>query len=262
MPGLREEGLDVVGPRRARTALRRAAAALDAIVLDIGLPDADGRDLCLALRARASHAPCCSSPPSTRCTERIAGFRAGGDDYLTKPFAIPELVARLHALLRRTEPAPPAAVSGLLLDPAGPDGIGPGAGLARRRPSSACSARSPAPRRHPAPARGRRLGWPDGAIVRENTLDQYVARVRRKLREVAPDRDRDRPRRGVPSGLMRRTCARCADPRHGPDHARGGGGRRPARRRIQRRPGGHARSQTSDRTLRSQAPPPRRPRRR
>src|SRR6476646_11120800 len=81
------------------------------LVLDIGLPDADGRDLCLALRAAGVDAPVLFLTARDGLHDKVAGFEAGGDDYLTKPFEIDELRVRLEALLRRT-PAPTPAAPG------------------------------------------------------------------------------------------------------------------------------------------------------
>src|SRR5213596_147600 len=90
----------------------------DVLVLDIGLPDADGRDVCQALRARGVAAPVLFLTARDALTDRLSGFHAGGDDYLTKPFAIAELLVRINALVRRsTGEAPVRAPSGLLLDP-------------------------------------------------------------------------------------------------------------------------------------------------
>ncbi len=72
------------------------------LVIDIGLPDTDGRDLCQALRARGIQTPVLFLTARDALVDRIAGFDAGGDDYLAKPFAFVELVARLQALLRRS----------------------------------------------------------------------------------------------------------------------------------------------------------------
>ena len=74
----------------------------DVLVLDIGLPDADGRDVCQALRARGVNAPVLFLTARDALPDRISGFHAGGDDYLTKPFALAELLVRVRALLRRT----------------------------------------------------------------------------------------------------------------------------------------------------------------
>ena len=73
----------------------------DVLVLDVGLPDADGRDVCQALRARGVRSPVLFLTARDAVTDRLSGFHAGGDDYLTKPFALAELVVRVQALLRR-----------------------------------------------------------------------------------------------------------------------------------------------------------------
>src|SRR5262249_25467679 len=100
--GLREEGFAVEGVASGAQLLERIElAAPDALVIDIGLPDTDGRDLCHALRARGIPAPVLFLTARDALVDRIAGFDAGGDDYLAKPFAFVELVARLQALLRR-----------------------------------------------------------------------------------------------------------------------------------------------------------------
>src|SRR4051794_33853206 len=95
----------------------------DVLVLDIGLPDADGRDVCQALRAQGVTTPVLFLTARDALTDRLSGFHAGGDDYLTKPFALAELLVRVGALVRRAGPAPatpgPAPDGGLQLDPAG-----------------------------------------------------------------------------------------------------------------------------------------------
>src|SRR6476619_5390139 len=98
----------------------------DVLVLDVGLPDADGRDVCQALRARGIASPVLFLTARDALTDRLSGFHAGGDDYLTKPFAVAELLVRIQALLRRSPPKPPAADAGALwLDPAAHGVAGP-----------------------------------------------------------------------------------------------------------------------------------------
>ena len=63
----------------------------DALILDIGLPDADGRDVCQALRARGVVIPVLFLTARDTLTDRLSGFHSGGDDYVTKPFALAEL---------------------------------------------------------------------------------------------------------------------------------------------------------------------------
>ena len=111
--GLAEEGFRAEAAGTGADLLRRAVASpADALVVDIGLPDTDGRDLCQALRAQGVEAPVLFLTARDALVERLSAFRAGGDDYLTKPFAFAELVARLHALVRRSRPDEPARAPG------------------------------------------------------------------------------------------------------------------------------------------------------
>jgi DNA-binding response OmpR family regulator len=194
---IREEGLTVVTAADGRAALASADPQTAAVVLDIGLPDADGRDVCLALRAQGVTAPVLFLTAKDAVHERLAGFAAGGDDYLTKPFHVAELMARIRVLLRRSDTTPTASQSGLQLDPARH-------ALSRDGETVPLS---PTEFRLLAALLGRpgevvrrrellRAGWPDGAIVHENTLDQYIARVRRKLQQVGAS-DRVETVRGV-----------------------------------------------------------------
>ncbi len=73
----------------------------DAIILDIGLPDGDGLDLCQKARSCGNTTPVLILTARDAVEDRIAGLNAGADDYLIKPFAMAELVARIKALLRR-----------------------------------------------------------------------------------------------------------------------------------------------------------------
>jgi two-component system response regulator MprA len=122
-------------------------------------------------------------------TDRLSGFAAGGDDYLAKPFHLAELVARIEALLRRPPLRDKGGVDGLELDPHG---------MALRRGEEHARL-SPTELRLLAAILGSpgevvrrrdllRAGWPDGAIVSENTLDQYAGKLRRRLREVGSER--------------------------------------------------------------------------
>ena len=100
--GLSEEGFDVEAAANGADLLRRVEHfEPQVVVIDIGLPDSDGRDVCQALRARGVNAPVLFLTARGALTDRLSGFHAGGDDYLVKPFAFKELVVRLHALIRR-----------------------------------------------------------------------------------------------------------------------------------------------------------------
>ena len=189
--GLREEGFSVEGVATGAQLLDRVEQATpDALVIDIGLPDSDGRDLCQALRARGVEAPVLFLTARDALVDRIAGFDAGGDDYLAKPFAFVELAARLQALLRRAGGNGALEVAGLRLDPVNHAAADASGEVTLTPTEFRLLARLMA---RPGEAVRRRdlvrAGWPHGAIVRENTLDAYLARLRRKLRtlEHAPE---------------------------------------------------------------------------
>ena len=115
---LREEGFTVDSVATGGEVLARVDAnAPDLFVIDIGLPDADGRDVCQALRARGIDAPVLFLTARDAVVDRVAGFDAGGDDYVAKPFALVELVARVQALLRRTGGTAALELEGIRLDP-------------------------------------------------------------------------------------------------------------------------------------------------
>jgi two-component system, OmpR family, response regulator len=164
-----------------------AQDGIDVLVLDVGLPDADGRDVCQALRARGVTAPVLFLTARDALPDRISGFHAGGDDYLTKPFALAELLVRVHALVRRAGPAVGNGVrfAGLVLDPGTHAIVGDAAAIRLTPTEFRLLAKLAA---EPDRVVRRRAlvaaGWPDGAIVHDNTLDAYVARIRGKLREA------------------------------------------------------------------------------
>ncbi len=83
-----------------------ATGGYDLILLDLGLPDMDGVEVCRELRHRAPGATIVMLTARTEEIDVVAGLEAGADDYLTKPFRLAELVARLRAHLRRVEPPP------------------------------------------------------------------------------------------------------------------------------------------------------------
>ena len=87
------------GPRGLQLALQQP---WDAIVLDIRLPGLNGLDLCRELRARLSHVPILMLTARSGELDRVLGLELGADDYLTKPFSVLELQARVKALLRRS----------------------------------------------------------------------------------------------------------------------------------------------------------------
>src|SRR4051812_14140702 len=118
---LAAEGFEVRTTASGREAVQVfSSSAPELLVLDIGLPDADGRDVCQALRSHGVACPVLFLTARDALSDRLSGFHAGGDDYLTKPFALAELIVRVGALLRRARPAPPPAGGGVRPHPAAP----------------------------------------------------------------------------------------------------------------------------------------------
>ncbi len=181
--GLREEGFEAAGVGTGADLLERIGPeAPSVLIVDIGLPDADGRDVCQALRAQGVQTPVLFLTARDALTDRVTGFSAGGDDYVTKPFAFAELVARLHALLRRSGETGAVESGALRLDPLAHaafvgDSKIPLTPTEFRLLAKLVATSGQAVRRRELV----QTGWPHGARVRANTLDAYVARLRRKL---------------------------------------------------------------------------------
>ena len=119
--GLQEEGYAVdIAPTGSKAVWAATEIPYDAIVLDVMLPDLDGFSVSRRLREAGRWAPILMLTARDAVPDRIEGLDAGADDYLTKPFAFTELLARLRALIRRGAGERPAAlVAGdLILDPA------------------------------------------------------------------------------------------------------------------------------------------------
>ena len=120
--GLTREGYDVDSVHTAAEALERPAS--DLVLLDLGLPDMDGRDLCRVLRQRSA-VPIIVITARDDELDRVALLELGADDYMVKPFGFRELVARIRAVLRRTSGSShtekvadsPLKVGDLLIDP-------------------------------------------------------------------------------------------------------------------------------------------------
>lgn len=171
--------------RSGAEAVRRFAddVRIDVLVLDVGLPDMDGRDLCRVLRANGQQAPAMFLSAVGQVHDIVQGFASGGLDYLVKPFAVPELLARIEALARRSDPTPP--VEGLHLD------------LERFALCHGDEAHLLTPTEFRLAAEllahaGRLVrrgdlvnaAWVPGARVNGNTLDTYLHRLRRHLAEL------------------------------------------------------------------------------
>ena len=120
--GLREQSYAVDAANDAQTALYLASVNdYDVIVLDVLLPDRDGYEVCRELRTRRNPTPILMLTARATIEDRLTGFEAGADDYLTKPFSFRELLARMHALLRRDSQLRPdiLEIADLVVDSAG-----------------------------------------------------------------------------------------------------------------------------------------------
>jgi two-component system OmpR family response regulator len=112
---LKFHGCSVSTARNGREALRQAEAARpDLIVLDVMLPDLDGFEVCRRLRAAGNEVPVIFLTARDTSSDTVTGLAIGGDDYVTKPFSVEALVARVRAVLRRASRAAAGE--------AGPDG--------------------------------------------------------------------------------------------------------------------------------------------
>ncbi|MER6211877.1 response regulator transcription factor [Streptomyces sp. NPDC001642] len=188
MRELRDDDFDTVPAPDGATALRLATADVSALVPDIGLPDADGRDVCQAMRANGYRSPVVFLTAQHRLHDRLSGFSAGGDDYLPKPFHLTELAARLRAALKRAAPPSDASLGDHALNavrhtvsvPSTPVDLPP----TEFRVLAALMATSGGivSRRELV-----RTTWPEGAQIHNNALYPYLTRLRRKLREAGSD---------------------------------------------------------------------------
>lgn len=182
---LRASGFAVDPASTGKMARELAAVSpYDAVILDIGLPDDDGLALCTALRRRVPAPRVLLATARDAVDDRIAGLDQGADDYLVKPYALGELVARVRALLRRPDHAAPAVlqVDELSLDPA--------TRVARRGTREiTLTTKEFAVLQVLMRAPGRVLSreyigehaWDDNFDPASNIIDVYIARLRRKV---------------------------------------------------------------------------------
>jgi two-component system copper resistance phosphate regulon response regulator CusR len=183
--GLREEGFAVDCATSAAAAREHAAgAAYDLVLLDLGLPDGSGIDLLRQWRREGLDMPVLILTARDLVEEKVEGLNAGADDYLTKPFAFEEVLARVRALLRRRA-APPrsvVALGGLKLDRDGRQAEKDGERLDLTPKELALLEYFML---HPGVVLSRdRIAehvWDQAYEARSNTIDVIVARLRRKI---------------------------------------------------------------------------------
>ena len=183
--GLRERGIaaDLAGRGEDAVWMTRATA-YDAVVLDVMLPGIDGFETCRQLRDQGTWAPVLLLTARDGVEDRVAGLDGGADDYLTKPFAFAELLARLRALVRRAPARRPPVleVGDLRLDPAGRRAW---RGATEVRLSTKEFALLEAFMRHPGEVLSRlrllETAWDDDYDNRSNVIDVYVGYLRDKV---------------------------------------------------------------------------------
>ena len=111
------EGYRVIEAASVREARVKLDASVQAIVLDVSLPDGDGVTLCKEWRAAGEHRPILFLTAKDEEFDIVRGLDSGGNDYVTKPFRIQELLSRMRALLRRSDAAPALKTDALQIDP-------------------------------------------------------------------------------------------------------------------------------------------------
>jgi two-component system OmpR family response regulator len=183
--GLQLEGYSVETVTTGPSALELASTQrYDAVVLDLMLPGLDGLEVCRSLRAADIWTPVLVLTARTQVEDRIRGLDTGADDYLTKPFAFGELLARLRVLVRRgpVRQSPLLAVADLRVDPATRVVTRRGHQVeltAREFDVLVALLRSPG-----RPLRRHELlqeVWPEDTDVSPNVVDVYIGYLRRKL---------------------------------------------------------------------------------
>ncbi len=185
--GLRAHGYDVEWVQTGQDALRRLTGpGITLVILDLGLPDLDGLDVLGSLRQRGSAVPVLVLSARGRVDDRVTGLNLGADDYLGKPFAFAELLARVRANLRPRTTGPPAILQ------AGSISIDP----LRRQATVGGRAVSLSAREfallkafadHPGQVLSRQellaMAWDINFDPQTNLVDVYVGYLRRKLGE-------------------------------------------------------------------------------
>lgn len=184
--GLRQAGHEVVSAHNGAEAVRLFVPEqdLDVIIMDIGLPDADGRDVVQALKSGDHRVPVLFLTALGTTEDKLQGFAAGGDDYVVKPFEIREVLARINVLATRGRSTGTVRRE-FELDPVSHSARTPSAEV-RLTPTEFRMLAAIASR--PGEVVRRRAvvaaAWPDGSYVSENTIDSFIRRVRTKLESI------------------------------------------------------------------------------
>jgi two-component system copper resistance phosphate regulon response regulator CusR len=183
--GLRQAAHAVdLAPTLAEARTKLALESYDALVLDLGLPDGSGLQLAREIRGRGDRLPILVLTARDGVSDRVSGLDAGADDYVVKPFALEEVLARLRALERRAPELRPAVLSvgDLQVDPATRSAARAGAAIPLTTTEYALLEYLA---RHAGSVLGRAdisaHVWDENYDPFSNVIDVYVARLRRKL---------------------------------------------------------------------------------
>ncbi|HYW27812.1 MAG TPA: response regulator transcription factor [Terriglobales bacterium] len=182
--GLTAEGYECVVAEDAESALAAVEAnPVDLVLLDLLLPDRSGLDVLRALRARDPRLPVLILTALEGVDSKVSGLDLGADDYLTKPFAFEELLARIRALLRRERASAVVLRAGeLVLDLKERSARGPGGQAAlSMREFDLLEVFVRHPNEILSRARITSTIWPRGFDMESNVVDVYVGYLRRKV---------------------------------------------------------------------------------
>ena len=185
--GLRAHGYEVEWVQTGRDAIRRLIdPGISLVILDLGLPDLDGLDVLGGLRERGSAVPVLVLSARGRVGDRVTGLNLGADDYLGKPFAFAELLARVRANLRPRATGPPTVLQGgrISIDPLRREVTVDGRAVSL---SAREFALLKAFADHPGQVLSRQellsMAWDIDFDPQTNLIDVYVGYLRRKLGE-------------------------------------------------------------------------------
>jgi two-component system catabolic regulation response regulator CreB len=205
---LRTEGFEVSDAATGGDALAKLASeSFDCLILDVGLPDMSGFDVCRTLR-QSSSVPILFLTARDGEIDRIVGLELGADDYVAKPFSPRELAARVRAILRRTNgntlnhantaPNPPPGTTTLDHDPVRKVIRCAGQSLdLSRNEYHLLLALMKNPGRVLTRDQLMDLAWQDPGTASDRTVDAHIKSVRSKIRTLAPDFDPIETRRGL-----------------------------------------------------------------
>lgn len=188
--GLREQSYAVDVAQDGEAGLYQTSINdYDLILLDVLLPERDGYEVCRELRKRSNSTPVLMLTALAELDDRLTGFDAGADDYLTKPFSFRELLARIRALLRRDSQLRPAIfeIGDLIIDSANHR-------VSRNEAEVALTAKEYAFLEYLARHAGQLVSraeiaahvWDDSFDPFSNTIEVYMNRLRKKIDESHP----------------------------------------------------------------------------